>query len=137
MDGSNDDAPGDARNLGGAGWSLLQWVNDEVDATQPWKITMAEDLQDNPWVTQDSAAGGAGFDTQWDARFVHPVRDALVAARRRRPRHGRRSAPPSSTVPTATRWQRVIYTESHDEVASSNGKRRLPEDIHPGRADSW
>ena len=31
----------------------------------------------------------------------------------------------------------VIYTESHDEVAADNGKRRLPEDIHPGHADSW
>ena len=34
-------------------------------------------------------------------------------------------------------FQRVIYTESHDEVAAQNGKQRLPEDIHPGRADSW
>jgi 1,4-alpha-glucan branching enzyme len=31
--------------------------------------------------------------------------------------------------------QRVIYTESHDEVA--NGKSRVPEEIWPGRADSW
>jgi 1,4-alpha-glucan branching enzyme len=31
--------------------------------------------------------------------------------------------------------RRVIYTESHDEVA--NGKARLPEEIWPGRADSW
>jgi 1,4-alpha-glucan branching enzyme len=34
-------------------------------------------------------------------------------------------------------FNRVIYTESHDEVAASNGKRRVPEDIHPGHADSW
>jgi 1,4-alpha-glucan branching enzyme len=31
--------------------------------------------------------------------------------------------------------QRVIYTESHDEV--SNGKSRVPEEIWPGNADSW
>lgn len=31
--------------------------------------------------------------------------------------------------------QRVIYTESHDEVA--NGKSRVPEEIWPGHADSW
>ena len=31
--------------------------------------------------------------------------------------------------------QRVIYTESHDEVA--NGKSRVPEEIWPGNADSW
>jgi 1,4-alpha-glucan branching enzyme len=34
-------------------------------------------------------------------------------------------------------FHRVIYTESHDEVATSNGKRRLTDDIHPGHADSW
>ena len=31
--------------------------------------------------------------------------------------------------------RRVIYTESHDEVA--NGRMRLPEQIWPGGADSW
>ena len=31
--------------------------------------------------------------------------------------------------------QRVIYTESHDEVA--NGKSRVPEEIWPGNASSW
>ena len=30
---------------------------------------------------------------------------------------------------------RVIYTESHDEVA--NGSARVPEEIWPGNADSW
>jgi 1,4-alpha-glucan branching enzyme len=31
--------------------------------------------------------------------------------------------------------QRVIYTESHDDVA--NGHARVPEEIWPGNADSW
>ena len=31
--------------------------------------------------------------------------------------------------------QRVIYTESHDEVA--NGHARVPEEIWPGNAGSW
>ena len=31
--------------------------------------------------------------------------------------------------------KRVIYTESHDEVA--NGKSRVPEEIWPGNANSW
>jgi 1,4-alpha-glucan branching enzyme len=34
-------------------------------------------------------------------------------------------------------FERVVYTESHDEGAASNGKRRLPDDIWPGHADSW
>ena len=32
-------------------------------------------------------------------------------------------------------FERVIYTESHDEVA--NGKARVPEEIWPGNADSY
>ena len=32
-------------------------------------------------------------------------------------------------------FDRIIYTESHDEVA--NGRSRVPEEIWPGNADSW
>ena len=32
-------------------------------------------------------------------------------------------------------FRRVIFTESHDEVA--NGKTRVPEEIWPGNVDSW
>ena len=32
-------------------------------------------------------------------------------------------------------FRRIIYTESHDEVA--NGRARVPEEIWPGKADSW
>jgi 1,4-alpha-glucan branching enzyme len=36
-------------------------------------------------------------------------------------------------------FQRVIYTESHDEVTVRDGVKlgRMPEKIWPGRADSW
>jgi 1,4-alpha-glucan branching enzyme len=136
VDGSDSDAPDDPRNLGGSGWTLLQWLNDEVDRSQPWKLTMAEDLQGNAWVTKETGAGGLGFDTQWDANFVHPVRSALVT-----PDDGARDMSAIRFAvehrPNGNPWQRVIYTESHDEVAASNGKRRLPDDIHPGQADSW
>jgi 1,4-alpha-glucan branching enzyme len=36
---------------------------------------------------------------------------------------------------TSDALRRVIYSESHDEVA--NGKARLPEDIWPGNAGGW
>ena len=32
-------------------------------------------------------------------------------------------------------FERVIYTESHDEVA--NGRARVPEEADPGKASSW
>jgi len=34
-------------------------------------------------------------------------------------------------------FQRVVYTESHDEVAESAHQARVPELIWPGRADSF
>ncbi|MDP6539085.1 MAG: alpha-amylase family glycosyl hydrolase [Planctomycetota bacterium] len=118
------------------GWSLLQWCNDEVDGSQPWKLMVAEDMYDAPneWITKDTGAGGAGFDMQWDAMFVHPVRAAVEtvwdddrdmwAVRNAITQHYNGDA-----------FQRVIYTESHDEVA--NGRQRVPEEIWPGNADSW
>lgn len=114
------------------GWRLMQRINDETDARQPWKLHIAEDLRDNPWITTSTGAGGAGFDSQWAADFVHPVRRVLVETA-----DGGRSM-------TALRdaiaghdsdaFRRVLYTESHDEVA--NGKARLPEEIAPGDAGS-
>lgn len=128
--GNNDDHAGDLPD----GWSLLQWINDEIHAAQPWKLTIAEDLQDNAWITRDTGAGGAGFSSQWDAGFVHPIRDAVISAiDADRDMLAVRDALYHRYNGDAV--QRVIYTESHDEVA--NGKSRVPEEIWPGNADSW
>ncbi|RMH04963.1 MAG: DUF3459 domain-containing protein [Planctomycetota bacterium] len=115
-------------------WSLLQWINDEIDARQGWKLNVAEDMWTNPWITKETGVGGAGFDSQWDAQFVHPVRAALID-----PLDSNRDM---WSVAAAISWrynsdafERVIYTESHDETA--NGKMRLPEAIWPGNASSW
>jgi 1,4-alpha-glucan branching enzyme len=116
------------------GWSLLQWINDEIRSTQPWKITIAEDLQNNEWITRGTGAGGAGFGSQWDAGFVHPVREAIIAQDDAgRNLHAVRDA--LSHRYNGDAGQRVIYTESHDEVA--NGHARVPEEIWPGNAGSW
>jgi 1,4-alpha-glucan branching enzyme len=116
------------------GWSLLQWIHDEIRSTQPWKITIAEDLQNNEWITKGTGAGGAGFSSQWDAAFVHPIRDAVIAqSDSDRNLYAVRDALYHRYNSDAE--QRVIYTESHDEVA--NGHARVPEEIWPGNAGSW
>ncbi|MCB9916301.1 MAG: alpha amylase C-terminal domain-containing protein [Planctomycetes bacterium] len=118
------------------GWSLMQWCNDEVDATAPWKINIAEDMFNAPneWITRSTGTGGAGFDSQWDALFVHPIRAAVIAANDGdRNMWSVRDAIAQQYNGQATR--RVIYTESHDEVA--NGKSRVPEEIWPGNAGSY
>lgn len=122
-----------ANNLA-EGWNLMRWINDEINARQPWKVSIAEDLRSDPAITEPTANGGAGFDSQWDARFVHPVRAALKARE-----DANRDLGSIAHAITARygsdAFSRVIYTESHDEVA--NGKARLPEEIWPGEADGW
>ncbi len=128
--GSNDDPAGDLPD----GWNLLQWINQEIRATQSWKITIAEDLQNNAWITKDIGGGGAGFGSQWDAGFVHPIRQAIITPDDNdRDMLAVRDALYHSYNGAVT--ERVIYTESHDEVA--NGHQRVPEEIWPGNAGSW
>ncbi len=116
------------------GWSLMQWINDEIDTAMPWKISIAEDLQNNDWITKATGAGGAGFDSQWDAAFVHPVRAAVIESNdANRDMWAVRDA--IAKIDNGDRLKRVIYTESHDEVA--NGHARVPEEIWPGNAASW
>jgi 1,4-alpha-glucan branching enzyme len=116
------------------GWRLMQQVNQETNDHQPWKLNIAEDLRGNHWITQDTWTDGAGFDAQWDAEFVHPVRAAMVA-----PSDGGRNMNALAKAITYRynddAFRRVIYTESHDEVA--NGKARLAEEIFPGNSGSW
>jgi 1,4-alpha-glucan branching enzyme len=128
--GNNNDPGNDLPD----GWSLLQWINNQIQSSQAWKITIAEDLQSNEWITKDTGAGGAGFGTQWEAAFVHPIRQAIIT-----PNDGDRDM---GSVRDALNHgyngnatQRVIYTESHDE--DSNGHQRVPEEIWPGNAGNW
>ena len=116
------------------GWNLLRWINEEIRARQPWKITIAEDMQNNDRVTRATAHGGAGFGSQWDSKFVHTVRPALITPDDNgRDMFALRDAIQHSY--NADAFGRVVYTESHDEDA--NGRSRVPEEIWPGNAGSW
>jgi 1,4-alpha-glucan branching enzyme len=116
------------------GWHFLQELNREIRRRFPGRITIAEDLQNDPRLTEAADRGGAGFGAQWDAWPRCALRDALTAvfdesrcvgavrdALRARYNHDA--------------FQRVIYTESHDEVA--NGKCRLPQEINSSDPAGW
>lgn len=116
------------------GWSLLQALNTLVAQRFPGRITIAEDLQNNKWLTKDVGAGGAGFGSQWDANFVHPVRQAVIT-----PQDEQRSL---AAIRDALcyrynddAFERVIYSESHDEVA--NGQARVPQEVNAGDPTGW
>ncbi|HXJ01894.1 MAG TPA: alpha-amylase family glycosyl hydrolase, partial [Micropepsaceae bacterium] len=129
--GNNSDPASDLSD----GWGLMRWINAEIQTRQPWKISIAEDMQDNDWITRDLDSGGAGFGAQWGASFMHGVRDAVVTMDD--------SARDMSALRNeimqrfnANAFARVLYTESHDEVAASAGQARVPELIWPGNAGS-
>jgi len=110
------------------GWGLTQWINGEIREKFPNVITIAEDLRDNAYLTKSPGEGGAGFHSQWDARFVHPVRGAVIPQEdQHRSMTAIRDA--IATIYNGDAFQRVIYSESHDEVA--NGKSRVPSEISP------
>lgn len=116
------------------GWSLIQWINREVRQRYPGRITIAEDLQNDDRLTRTVDQGGAGFTAQWGARFVHPVRAAVIT-----PDDTQRSL---DSVRLAIEgrfngdpFQRVIYSESHDEIA--NGKARVASEINSQNPDCW
>ena len=116
------------------GWSFLQESNDSAAVRHPGKIMIAEDMDRNDWITRPTSIGGAGFDSQWDPGFFYPIRTAAEAAfDQDRDMWQVRDA--IATVYNGEHTGRVIYTESHDEVA--NGSARLPEEIWEGNADSW
>jgi 1,4-alpha-glucan branching enzyme len=144
LDGLRLDATGFVRNVHGnnnspgddlpEGWWLLQRINDEIRGRHPEKITIAEDMQQNDWITRNTNERGAGFGSQWDPGFVHPVRDAIIGPDDNvRNVYAVRDAIYHRYGPSA--MSRVIYTESHDEAA--NGRERVPEEIWQGHADSY
>jgi len=112
----------------------MQWINGEIRQRQPWKASIAEDMQQNEWLTRPADRGGAGFTAQWDAGFVHPIRGAIISS-------DDSSRDMDAVVTTlsqrynADAFERVIYTESHDEDA--NGHQRVPEEIWPANAGSY
>lgn len=125
---------GDAAHEMADGWSLMQWVNDEVAARFPGRITIAEDLRKLAPMTARSAEGGAGFGAQWDAEFVHPVREILIEADDNARDIGALIAALEARY-NDDPFQRVVYTESHDEVA--NGRARVVHEIDGADQGAW
>lgn len=114
------------------GWTMMHDVGRVVREEFPGKVVIAEDLHNNPAVSS-TEPGGGNMHAQWDSQFVHPIRAALItnddAARNiddvaRAVTHHYQHA-----------YDRVIYTESHDEVA--NGSARVTTEVAGDHPDGW
>jgi 1,4-alpha-glucan branching enzyme len=116
------------------GISLMQWINKDIKEQFPNRITIAEDMHSLDFVTNTVENNGMGYGSQWDAEFVHTVRDAIITAN-----DEDRNIPAVVNVITSRfntdSFQRIIYTESHDEV--SNGQARVAEEIADGDVNNW
>ncbi|MDQ8181052.1 alpha-amylase family glycosyl hydrolase [Pelagicoccus sp. SDUM812005] len=108
------------------GFDLLRWINKDARSLPQNKVLIAEDLQNEPSLTEDIEHGGGGFHAQWDAAFVHPIRAVLIEAD-----DASRSMPAVADALLSRfngdAFRRVVYTESHDEVA--NGQARVTHEI--------
>lgn len=114
------------------GYRFLQQLNEEIRNKFPGKILIAEDLKADPVVTSDIMLNGLGFHSQWGLGFVNHLKRVLLETE---DQHRNLQLVVESLFFSFNNdvFQRVIFTESHDEVA--NGSSRLPEEIHPGEAD--
>jgi 1,4-alpha-glucan branching enzyme len=116
------------------GYSLLREIIEEARRRFPGRLLIAEDLRDDPRMTRPSEAGGAGFDAQWDAKFAYEIRRSVITAvDEERSMTGVARA--IATKYNDDAFQRVIYSESHDEVA--NGQARVPYAINKDDATCW
>jgi 1,4-alpha-glucan branching enzyme len=130
MEGFNDDPAHDIPE----GWSLMQWINEQVKIRFPSALCLAEDIRYNAAMTRPQDQGGAGFDAQWNATFVRKIRSTLAC-----PTDEQVNLDDVVEALTyqynADPFERVIYTESHDEVA--NGKLRVAQELSPDDPGSW
>nr|WP_294894541.1 alpha-amylase family glycosyl hydrolase [uncultured Pedobacter sp.] len=117
------------------GLALLREINQEIKEKYPYKLTVAEDLHKLSWVTDAVGDGeGLGFGSQWDAAFVHPVRK-LLTAQHDEDRDMNDAAEALLNQYSGDYFRRVVYTESHDEVA--NGSARVTEEIAFDDVNNW
>ena len=115
------------------GFGLMRWITQSMRDEYPGRISIAEDLHGHDRIV-GLEGDGAGFHAQWDAEFVHPVRHAITAMTDEE----RSLASIADAIAhnyDGDPFRRVVYTESHDEVA--NGSARVPHEIDPGNADGW
>jgi len=116
------------------GITLMQGINRDISTLFPNRITIAEDMHSLDFITNSVEHGGLGYGSQWDAKFVHAVRDVIITTNDQ----DRNIAGLARVIRhkyNLDAFQRIIYTESHDEI--SNGQARVAEEIANGDVNNW
>lgn len=114
------------------GWELMQGINDRIGASQPWKLSIAEDLDGNGAITNPTDRGGAGFDAQWDTDLQGALIGGLTQVADSAVDVGSIADRIANSFEEDA-FERIIYLESHDQAK----QKRVPDLISPGSAESW
>jgi 1,4-alpha-glucan branching enzyme len=131
LDGFRMDAT-DYMNLpaqAAAGWALMQRLNDDVDRRWADKITIAEQLPNDSWVTRPTSLGGAGFDTQYHDAFTDQLRQEILDAAFGDADMWRISNIVNGSGQYLEGRYAFNYLELHDEAWPSSGGQRLVKTI--------
>lgn len=118
------------------GWRLLQDLNSLIKSQPSAKLTIAEDLQENEWITKPGFFGGAGFDAQWVSRFYWDIHNTVVAPAD----SGRNMFVVRDVIEQrigSDAFSRILFSENHDQVHADKGNLRLPDAIARGNADGY
>lgn len=110
------------------GFTLLRYLGEEKRKSSPWKILIAEDLQNDDSLTRDAVSGGIGLDAQWDSWFSGRVRNAMFATEDNQRNLQQVAEAISKSYNSSGAFQRVNYIESHDDA----NKARIPSLIDGG-----
>lgn len=105
------------------GWSLMQWHNNLIDNRWVDKISIAEQLPDDEFITRPTSQGGAGFDSQWHDAYKYAIRNAVLAAGLGDPDMSALAAAINGGGPNLRGTKVVNYLELHDECTTANGGR--------------
>jgi 1,4-alpha-glucan branching enzyme len=119
------------------GQAILRRINQGIRDTQPWKISIAEDLQGFGAITQPVSDGGYGFNAQWNNDFCASLRNAAIAASD----SGRNIPGLAASIAAISgnnAFQSVVYSENHDQDDPNHWQGgRLPQLIGNGQSDTW
>lgn len=122
----------------GPGWLFLQHCTGTVRNTDAGVCQVAEYWPRNPFVTESSAAGGAGYDATWNDGLREAVRQAIHAAS-----GGENAVVDLDSVARELvnpgfqdGWRAVNYLESHDEIYRDR-EPRVARLADSSNAHSW
>jgi 1,4-alpha-glucan branching enzyme len=111
------------------GWSLMQWLNNQMDRRWADKINIAEQLPDDSWVTRPTSLGGAGFDSQYYDHFTDRLREEIIEAASGNPQMWVIEDILTGSGTYLSGRYVTNYFELHDEAWPSSGGQRMVKNI--------